>query len=172
MAIQRWDPFRDIYTLQTRLNTLLEDASRGNDELTTTGSFFPPVDIYEDGNRIVLKLEVPGMKQEDLKIQMENQTLTVRGERKFEHETNEKNYHRVERRYGSFARSFTLPNTVDSEKVQAQYDAGVLSIELGKRAEAKPKQIQVQIGGAKPTEPHSRQVEGNSKSTESKSAAA
>ncbi len=160
MTIQRWDPFREMYTLQNRLSSLLEDANRGSDELTTTGSFVPPVDIFENANQIVLKLEVPGIQQEDLKIQLENNTLTVRGERKFEAETKEKSYHRVERRYGSFARSFTLPNTVDPEKVQAHYDAGVLSIELAKRAEAKPKQIQVNIGGAKTTEP--RQVEGKS----------
>lgn len=162
MAITRWDPFREMFNLQHRLNSIWEDANRGNDELLTTGSFVPPVDIYEDGNRVVLKLEVPGMKQEDLSIQMENNTLTIQGERKFEKETEEKNYHRVERRYGSFARSFTLPNTVDPEKVQAQYDAGVLSIELAKRPEAKPKQIKVHVGGTK-------QVE--SKSGEAKSAA-
>ncbi len=152
MTVQRWDPFREMYTLQNRLSSLLEDANRGNDELTTTGSFIPPVDIFENANHIVLRLEVPGMQQEDLKIQLENSTLTVRGERKFEEETKEKTYHRIERRYGSFARSFTLPNTVDSEKVEAHYEAGVLSIELAKRAEAKPKQIQVQIGGPKQVE--------------------
>lgn len=162
MAITRWDPFREMLQLQNRLNSLFEEASRGSDELLTTGSFVPPVDIYEDGNRIVLKLEAPGMKQEDLDIQMENNTLTVHGERKFEKETDEKNYHRVERRYGSFARSFTLPNTVDPEHVQASYDAGVLTIELAKRPEAKPKQIKVHVGAAK-------QVE--SKTGEAKSAA-
>ncbi len=152
MAITRWDPFREMYSLQSRLNSLLEDARRGDDELTTTGSFIPPVDIFEDGNRIVLKLEVPGMKQDDLKIQVESNALLVRGERKFEQETNEKNYHRIERRYGSFARSFTLPNTVDTNKVQAHYDAGVLSIEMGKKPEAQPKQIQVSIGNPKQME--------------------
>ncbi len=152
MAITRWDPFREMYSLQSRLNSLLEDARRGDDELTTTGSFIPPVDIFEDGNRIVLKLEVPGMKQDDLKIQVESNALLVRGERKFEQETNEKNYHRIERRYGSFARSFTLPNTVDTNKVQAHYDAGVLSIEMGKKPEAQPKQIQVSIGDSKQVE--------------------
>lgn len=152
MAITRWDPFREMYSLQSRLNSLLEDARRGDDELTTTGSFIPPVDIFEDGNRIVLKLEVPGMKQDDLKIQVESNALLVRGEHKFEQETNEKNYHRIERRYGSFARSFTLPNTVDTNKVQAHYDAGVLSIEMGKKPEAQPKQIQVSIGDSKQVE--------------------
>lgn len=152
MNINRWDPFREMFTLQNRLNSVLEDASRGNDELMTTGNFVPPVDIFEDTNHVVLKLEVPGMRQEDLNLQLENHTLTVRGERRFEQETSEKNYHRVERRYGTFARSFTLPNTVDTEKVQANYEAGILTIELGKRAEAKPKQIKVSVGGPKQVE--------------------
>jgi len=108
----------------------------------------PPVDIYEDEHKIVLKLEVPGMKENDLDIQLENNVLTVRGERKFEKEEKEENFHRVERRYGTFYRSFTIPNTVNAESVKASYEAGVLRVELEKRAEAKPKQIKVQVGGA------------------------
>lgn len=168
MAISRFDPFRDIYTLQNRLNSLAEGFSRGNDELLAQGNFVPPVDIYEDANHIVLQLEVPGLKQEDLDIQLENNQLTVRGERKFEKETKEENYHRVERRYGTFARGFTLPNTVDSGSVKAHYDAGVLTVELGKRAEAKPKQIKVSVTG-----PGAKQVEAARPETkpETKSAA-
>lgn len=136
-----------MYTLQNRLNSLFQEMNRGNeDETLASSAFVPPVDIYEDANHVVLKLEVPGMKQEDFDIQLENQTLTVRGERKFEKETKEENYHRVERRYGSFARGFSLPNTIDPSSVKAHYDAGVLSIELGKRAEAKPKQIKISVG--------------------------
>jgi HSP20 family protein len=150
MAITRWSPFQDIYSLQNRLNTLLQDFNRNDDETLASSSFVPPVDIYEDANHIVLKLEVPGMKLEDFNIQLENQTLTVRGERRFEKETREENYHRVERRYGSFARAFSLPNTVDPETVQAHYDAGVLKVELGKKAEAKPKQIKVSVTAAEP----------------------
>jgi HSP20 family protein len=155
MAITRWDPFRDVVSMQNRLNSLFQDYRRGGaeNELVTTASFVPPVDIYEDDHRIVLKLEVPGMKQEDLDIQMENNNLTVRGERQFEKEEKEENFHRIERRYGSFYRAFTIPNTVNPESVKADYDAGVLRIQLEKRAEAKPKQIKVQVGsGPKPVE--------------------
>ncbi|MGH9615775.1 MAG: Hsp20/alpha crystallin family protein [Acidobacteriaceae bacterium] len=148
MAISRWTPFQEMYALQNSLNSLLRDSGRAEDESLSSSAFVPPVDIYEDANHIVLKLEVPGMKLEDFDIQLENNTLTVRGERRFEKETKEENYHRVERRYGSFARVFTLPNTLDQESVKAHYDAGVLAIELGKRAEAKPKQIKVSVSGA------------------------
>ena len=148
MAITRWTPSQDIYTLQHRLNSIFQEMNRSNDDETLTSSaFVPPVDIYEDANHVVLKLEVPGMKQEDFDIQLENHTLTVRGERKFEKETKEENYHRVERRYGSFARGFSLPNTIDPATVKAHYDAGVLIVELGKRAESKPKQIKISVGG-------------------------
>src|ERR1700761_1002457 len=149
MAITRWDPFRDVLTLQNRLNSIFSEYNRGNQnesDLVSTAAFVPPVDIYEDEHKIVLKLEVPGLKQEDLDIQIENNTLSVRGERKFEKEEKEENFHRIERRYGSFFRSFTVPNTVNTENVKASYDAGVLRIELEKRAEAKPKQIKVQVG--------------------------
>lgn len=148
MAITRWDPFREVATLQNRLNTLFQDFNRGSDsDLVSTASFVPPVDIYEDEHKIVLKLEVPGMKQEDLDVQLENNSLTVRGERKFESEEKEENFHRIERRYGSFYRAFTIPNTVNPDSVKADYDAGVLKIQLEKRAEAKPKQIKVLAAG-------------------------
>ncbi|MFZ0662058.1 MAG: Hsp20/alpha crystallin family protein [Acidobacteriaceae bacterium] len=145
MAITRWDPFREVATLQNRLNSLFQDYNREG-EPVTTASFVPPVDIYEDDHQIMLKLEVPGMKQEDLDIQIENNNLTVRGERKFEKEEKEENFHRIERRYGSFYRAFTIPSTVNADSVKADYDAGVLSIRLEKRPEAKPKQIKVQVG--------------------------
>ena len=112
-------------------------------------SFVPPVDVYEDDQHIVLKMEVPGIEQKDVDIRLENNLLTVHGERKFEKEEKEENFQRIERRYGSFSRSFTLPNTVDTENVQADYENGLLKIKLGKRAEAKPKQIKVNIGGEK-----------------------
>ena len=154
MAITRWDPFRDVLALQNRMNSLFQDYTRGQNDADalTTAAFAPPVDIYEDEHKVVLKLEVPGMKQEDFDIRVENNTLTVRGERKFEKEEKEENFHRIERRYGSFYRAFTAPNTVNTENVQASYDAGVLKIELEKRAEAKPKQIKVSVGSAKPIE--------------------
>jgi HSP20 family protein len=150
MAITRWDPFRDVVALQNRMNSLFQDFNRAQNENdpVATAAFVPAVDIYEDEHKIVLKLEVPGMKQEDLDIQLENNTLMIRGERKFEKDEKEENFHRIERRYGSFFRAFTVPNTVDKDNVKADYDAGVLRVELVKRAEAKPRQIKVHIGAA------------------------
>ena len=149
-VLTRWEPFRELNTLQSRLNRLLEEQSRGgSDESLTAGAFVPPVDVYEDEHSIQLKLEVPGIEEKDLDIKVENNVLTVSGERKFEKEEKEENFRRVERRYGSFVRSFTLPTTVDSEGITADYNAGVLKLKLAKRAEAKPKQIKVNIGGAK-----------------------
>jgi HSP20 family protein len=140
----------DVALLQNRLNSIFHDFGRsvGEDESLAAGNFVPPVDVYEDAQKVVLKLEVPGVKQEDLDIRVENQTLTVKGERKFEAEEKEENFHRIERRYGSFVRSFTLPQSVDPDAVTATYDAGVLSISLAKKAEAKPKQVKIGIGSA------------------------
>ncbi|MGA7525590.1 MAG: Hsp20/alpha crystallin family protein [Acidobacteriaceae bacterium] len=148
MAITRWDPFRDVLALQNRMNSLFQDYNRaqGEGDTLATAAFVPPVDVYEDEHKIVLKLEVPGLKENDLDIQLENNLLTVKGERKFEKEEKEENFHRIERRYGSFYRSFTIPSTVNPENVKASYDAGVLRIELEKRAEARPKQIKVELG--------------------------
>jgi len=131
------------------MNNLFQDYGRGKDELLTSGSFVPAVDVYEDEHNIVLKLEVPGIEQKNVDIRMENSTLTVRGERRFEKEEKEENFHRIERRYGSFSRSFTLPNTVDAENVSAEYVDGILKVTLAKRSETKPRQIKVNIG-AKP----------------------
>jgi len=145
MAITRFDPFRDVLALQNRMNSIFQEFNRGDGDVSTA-AFVPPVDVYEDEHKIVLKLEVPGMKESDLDIQLENNVLTVKGERKFEQEEKEENFHRIERRYGSFYRSFTIPNTVNPESVKASYEAGILKIALEKRAEAKPKQIKVQVG--------------------------
>ncbi len=151
MAITHWDPFRDVLTFQNRMHSLLQDyaregSSRGEADTLAAGAFVPPVDIYEDAEKIVLTLEVPGISQEAFDISVENNTLSVRGERQWKHEQKEENFHRVERRYGSFSRAFTLPQTVDKDSVQASYDAGVLHIELRKKAEAKSRQIKVQVG--------------------------
>jgi HSP20 family protein len=115
-------------------------------ESLLSGSFVPPVDVYENEHDIIVKMEVPGIDQKDIDIRLENNVLTVKGERKLEKEEKEENFQRVERRYGAFTRSFTLPNTVDTETVKADYEHGVLKITLAKRAEAKPKQIKVNIG--------------------------
>jgi HSP20 family protein len=144
MAITRWDPFRDIMTMQDRMNRLFQDYSRGEEAIGT--NFVPPVDVYEDQNGLTLKLEVPGIDEKDLDVHVENNVLTIHGERKFEKEEKEENFQRIERRYGSFTRSFTLPSTVDTDSVRADYDKGVLKVHLNKRAEAKPKQIKVNVG--------------------------
>ncbi|HLY42228.1 MAG TPA: Hsp20/alpha crystallin family protein [Terracidiphilus sp.] len=147
MTITRWDPFRDVIALQNRVNSLFRDFNDGGDSALTTASFVPAVDIYEDAQKVVLKLEVPGIEEKDLDVRVENATLTVKGERKFEKEEKEENFHRIERRYGSFYRAFTLPQTVDTEHVDASYQAGVLKLELKKKPEAQPKQIKVNVGG-------------------------
>ena len=144
MSITRWDPFRDVITLQNRVNSIFRDFNEGDGALTTA-SFVPPVDVYEDQEKVVLKVEVPGIEEKDLDVRVENNTLTVKGERKFEKEEKEENFHRIERRYGSFYRAFTLPSTVNTEHVQANYNAGVLKVELKKKAEAQPKQIKVNV---------------------------
>lgn len=152
MAITRWEAYRDVVALQNRMNSLFQDFSRnssGETDLVTAAGFVPPVDIYEDEHKLVLKLEIPGIRQEDLDVRMENTTLSVRGERSFQTEGKEENFHRVERRYGSFYRAFTVPNTIDPESIKAEYDAGVLRVELQKRPESKPKQIKVTVGSAK-----------------------
>lgn len=156
MTITRFAPYRsrfsDLALIQDRLNSIFHDLApaTGDNEALTAGTFVPPVDIYEDAQKVVLKLEVPGIKQEDLDVKVENQTLTVKGERKFESEQKEENYHRIERRFGSFVRSFTLPQTVDASAATAVYDAGVLTVSLNKKAEAKPKQVKIEVGSAKP----------------------
>jgi HSP20 family protein len=151
MAVTRWDPFREVVALQNRVNSLFRDLNDGDDPVTAA-RFVPAVDIYEDAKKVVLKLEVPGIDQKDLDIRVENHTLTVKGERKFEAEEKEQNFHRIERRYGSFFRAFTLPSTVDTEGVQASYNAGVLKLELAKKPEAQPKQIKINIDSPKKVE--------------------
>jgi HSP20 family protein len=154
MTLTRFTPIRanlnDVAVLQNRLNSIFSDFARpeGESESLAAGNFIPAVDVYEDAQKLVLKLEVPGIRREDLNIHVEGRTLTVKGDRKFEGEEKEENFHRIERRYGSFVRSFTLPNTVDAERVEARSTDGVLSISLAKKPEAKPKQIEVKVGPA------------------------
>jgi HSP20 family protein len=122
MAITRWDPFREVVSLQNRVNSLFRNLNEGEDPVATVG-FVPPVDVYEDAQKVVLKLEVPGIEEKDLDVRVEDHTLTVKGERKFENEEKEENFHRIERRYGTFFRAFTLPSTVQTENVKASYNA-------------------------------------------------
>jgi HSP20 family protein len=153
-VLTRFEPFRELSSLQDRINRVFRESysPEGRDESLTTSSFAPAVDVYEDEHNVMLKIEVPGIDEKDIDVQLENNTLTVHGERKIEKEEKEENYRRVERQYGSFTRTFTLPTTVDSEKVSATYDKGVLKIALPKKAEAKPKQIKVTVGTEKATD--------------------
>ncbi len=154
MTLTRFVPLRsglsDVAVLQNRLNSIFQDFARPDEasEALSAGNFVPAVDVYEDAEKLVLKLEVPGIRREDLDIRVEGRTLTVKGERKFEREEKEENFHRIERRYGSFVRSFTLPSTVNTEKVEATSADGVLNISFAKKPEAQPKQIQVQVAPA------------------------
>ena len=138
---------RDSPTLQDRVNRIFRESFSPEhpDEALTTSNFAPPVDVYEDEHNITLKIEVPGIDEKDINVSIENNTLTVHGERRFEKDEKEENFHRVERMYGSFTRSFSLPNTVDPEQVSAHYEKGVLKIRLAKKAEAKPKLIKVNV---------------------------
>src|SRR6266705_1381335 len=129
---------RDFSTLQDRVNRIFRESfsPEGSDEALTTSNFAPPVDVYEDEHNIALKIKVPCSDEKDINVTIENNTLTVRGERRFEKDEQDENFHRVQRMYGSFTRSFTLPNTVDPEQVSAPYEKGVLKIRLAKKAEA------------------------------------
>jgi len=152
--LTRWEPVREFSPMQDRINRLFRESysPEGPEEALTTTSLAPPVDIYEDEHKITLKIEVPGIDEQDFDVRIEGNTLTVHGERKLEKEEKEENFRRVERQYGSFTRSFTLPGSVDPGKVSADYDKGVLKINLAKKAEAKPKQIKVNIRGEKTLE--------------------
>ncbi len=148
MAIVRFDPFRDLASMQDRINRIFGEAYLRNndDDVLNRGDWRPPVDIYEnDRHEIVLRAELPGLKREDLDIRVENNTLTLRGERKRDAEVKQESYHRVERVYGGFTRSFSLPTTINTEQVTATFTDGVLTITLPMREEAKPRQIQVQV---------------------------
>ena len=152
--LTRWEPLREFSAMQDRMNRMnrlfRESYSpEAAEEALTTTSFAPPVDIYEDEHAIALKMEVPGIDEKDIDVRLENNTLTVHGERKIEKEEKEENFRRIERQYGSFTRSFTLPSSVDPGQVTANYDKGVLKITLAKKADARPKQIKVNVGSGK-----------------------
>ncbi|HEX5832618.1 MAG TPA: Hsp20/alpha crystallin family protein [Pyrinomonadaceae bacterium] len=153
MSIVRYDPFRDLRTLQEEVNRLFStNLSRSfGDEGIGRGAWAPSVDIYENKDQIVLEAELPGMKQEDFDLSIENNVITLRGERKFEKVDETDNYHRVERSYGSFTRSFTLPQTVSAEGATADYSNGVLRVTLPKREETKARRIEIKgVEGSTP----------------------
>jgi HSP20 family protein len=147
MDIVRLDPFREMAALQDRVNRIFADAyRRDNDDLMTRGAWAPPVDIYDSGNHeLVIKAELPDVNREDITLRVENNTLTISGQKKMDSELKDEQYHRVERAYGNFSRSFTLPQTVDTNAIGAEYKNGVLIVRLPLREEAKPKQIQVKV---------------------------
>ncbi len=150
MSITRYDPFRDLRSLQDEVNRLFStNLSRAfGDEGIARGAWMPNVDIYENKDQIVLEAELPGMNREDFDLTVENNQLTLRGERRFEKKDEGDNYHRVERSYGSFTRSFTLPQTVSAEGATAEYRNGVLRVALPKREEVKARRIEVSGEGA------------------------
>ena len=148
MAIVRYsDPFREFAQLQDRINRVFSDTYGRSDEgLMTSGSWVPPVDIFHNGDQeVVLKAELPDMTRDDIDITVDKGTLTIKGEKKFAADVKEEQFHRIERRYGSFSRSFALPPTVDATKVGAEYKNGVLTVRLPLREEAKPRQIKVDV---------------------------
>lgn len=146
-SITRWDQSRGL-TLQDQVNRLFEDSfTRDRSGRADLATWAPAVDIYETGNELVVKADLPDLKDEDIDVRVENNTLTIRGERKFEKDINEENYLRIERTYGSFMRSFSLPNTVSSENIRADYRNGVLTLHMAKREESKPKQIKISVSG-------------------------
>jgi HSP20 family protein len=153
-VLTRWEPVRELSSLQDRLNRMNRlfresFSSESPEEALTTTSFAPPVDIYEGVHNITLKMEVPGIDEKDIDVRIDGNTLTLHGEREFEKDEKEENFRRLERQYGSFTRSFTLPSSVDSNQVTAYYDKGVLMVNLAKKVEAKPKQIKVDVGSEK-----------------------
>ena len=153
MAIVRWDPLGELTHLQDRINRAFSDyghgsSGRNDDGLMTTGSWAPPVDIYQNANHeLVLQAELPDMSPDDIEISINNDTLTIRGEKRSSDEIEEEQYQRIERRYGTFSRSFSLPSSVDATKISAEQKNGVLTVRLPAREEAKPRQIKVDVHG-------------------------
>ncbi len=146
-SITRFEPFRGVFSLQDQINRLFTEAFDRSSEEANLTPWAPAVDIYETEHELVVKADLPDIKPEELDIRVENNILTLRGERKFEKQVNEDNYLRVERSYGSFSRSFSLANSVNTEAIKADYKNGVLTLGIPKREEAKPKQIKVRVEG-------------------------
>jgi HSP20 family protein len=145
MAVIRWDPFREMSSFQERMNRLFGDmrGRTGAEEEIAQGAWVPPIDIYETPESLVLKAELPGLKREDINIEVQDSTLILKGEKRFESDVREENYQRIERAYGSFQRSFSLPGTVRQDGVKAKFNDGILEVTLPKAEAANPKQIKV-----------------------------
>src|SRR3982751_2780020 len=167
MSITRYDPFRDLTTLQDEVNRLFStNFPRGfGDESFARGAWTPSVDIFENKDEIVLEAELPGMNREDFELTIENNVLTLRGERRFEKKDEADNYHRVERAYGSFTRSFTLPQTVSGESATAEYKNGVLRVTLPKREETKARRIEISGEAADSQTPKTIEAKAEEKGT-------
>ena len=149
MNVVQYAPFRGLSTLQDQVNRLFnESIVRGHGEESAITTWAPAVDIYETPNELVVKADLPEVEEKDIDIRVENNLLTIRGERKFEKSVSEDNYLRVERTYGSFSRSFSLPNTVNAEAIHAEYKNGVLTVNLPKREESKPRQVKVSVNSS------------------------
>jgi HSP20 family protein len=145
-ALRRVDPFQELMGNQERMNQLFRNSfSNFGDDTLTSGAWAPAVDIYETQETIEMTFEIPGVNQKDIKVNIENNLLTVSGERKFEHEDKRNNYHRLERSYGAFQRSFTVPSTVDPNKINAVFENGLLRLTLAKRPETQPRAIEVKV---------------------------
>jgi HSP20 family protein len=144
-SIVRWEPFRNLSTLQDQVNRLFETSLPGRPENSELTTWAPAVDIYETENELVIKADLPEIDEKGLDVRVENNMLTIRGERKFDEKVKEDNYLRIERTYGSFSRSFSLPNTVNTGAIKAEYKNGVLTVEMPKRAEMKPKQVKINV---------------------------
>jgi HSP20 family protein len=147
-TIARLEPFRGLSTLQDQFNRLFNESSRNHTEESALTTWAPAVDIYETPNELVVKADLPDVNEKDIDVRVENNLLTIRGERKFEKSVSEENFLRVERTYGSFSHSFSLPNTVNAEAIGAEYKNGVLTVTLPKREESKPRQVKVTVNAA------------------------
>jgi HSP20 family protein len=148
MAMSRWDPFRELSSIQNELNRLFgRTFSTEGGEAREAAAWVPAIDVAETQDRFVITAELPGVDPDDVDISVENSVLTLRGDRSFYRETKEEDFHRIERRFGNFARSITLPSTADPERIRASFDTGVLTIEVPKKEEAKPRKIQIKATG-------------------------
>jgi len=152
-SLVRWQPFQEVNSLQKQMNRVFDDFFGRTtllpvEENLTVSEFGPPVDIYEDDQKLTFKVELPGVDEKDVNVEITNNVLTVHGERRLEKDVKEENFRRMERHYGAFSRSFTLPPTVDPDKIEATYDHGMFTIQMPKRAEARPKQIKVNVSKA------------------------
>ena len=144
-TIARLEPFRGLATFHDQFNRIFNETLRNSAEGSALTTWAPAVDIYETPNELVVKADLPEVNEKDIDVRVENNLLTIRGERKFEKSVNEDNFLRVERTYGAFSRSFSLPNTVNAEAIGAQYKNGVLTVTLPKREESKPRQVKVNV---------------------------